>query len=292
MRMATTSYPFTAGDAPPRASVGRGACDTHIHVYDQRFATAAGSALTPPDAGPDDYLRVQKRLGLSRVVLVTPSTYGTDNSCMLEGLARMVGTARGVAVIGGHETDAELLQLHEAGVRGVRVNLALPGPHTVESIAPLADRIAPLGWHLQLLMPPDQLVATAPTLDRLPVDVVFDHFARIAPAGFHSNAAYAQVSRLLEQGKAWLKLSGAYMASNRSTDFDALAQALIACAPDRLLWGSNWPHPTATAGRHQLPDDADQLDALARWAGDDPTLKKILITNPARLYGFEPLSRH
>ena len=284
-----TSYAWSAGDARPQVPVASGACDCHIHVYDGRYPVAAGTALTPPDATVDDYLRLQARLGLSRVVLVTPSTYGADNRCMLEGLAQFAARgrdARGVAVISGKETDAQLQALHDAGVRGVRINLSLPGPHTLQSIAPIAHRIAHWGWHLQLLMPVDQWASAGTMLSDLPVELVLDHYARIEPSTYGSSAVHAQVTALMEQGRAWIKLSGAYLMSADTTVFDGLARSLIACAPDRVLWGSNWPHPTATSGRHVLPDDAQQLDALARQAGDAGLLRQILVTNPARLYGF------
>lgn len=284
------NYPYSAGGSGADVIVAPGACDCHIHVYDRRFGVAKGATLNPPDADADDYRQVQQRLGLSRVVLVTPSTYGTDNRCMLAGLARLGDAARGVAVIAGDESDEELQRLHAAGVRGVRINLSMPGPHTTRSIAPIADRIAPLGWHLQLLMPVDQLAALAPTLTSLPVDIVFDHFARIPSRGFNATDAYQLVCSMVEKRRAWVKLSGAYLMSTQLTEFDALATTLIHSAPDRMVWGSNWPHPTAMAGIHPLPDDAQQLETLARWADSDTTLQNILVTNPSRLYGFT--SRH
>ncbi|RYF59432.1 MAG: amidohydrolase, partial [Comamonadaceae bacterium] len=254
---------FSAGTAVPRTLVPAGACDCHVHVYDSRFPAAPQARLLPPDASALDYAALQQRIGTTRVVLVTPSTYGTDNRPMLEGLTalRAMGVpARGVAVIDGTESDAALQRLHAAGVRGVRLNLSLGVSGTADSLLPLARRIAPLGWHLQLLMAPDVLVAQADVLRQLPVPVVFDHFGRIAPAQAGRHAAHALLLALLQGGQAWIKLSGGYIVSEQHSvedpALDALAASYLRCAPDRVVWGSDWPHATASAGVQPLPDDA------------------------------------
>lgn len=291
---AAARAPFSAGHAAPRVSLPAGACDCHVHVYDGRFPAAPGARLLPPDASADDYRQLQHRLGLRRVVLVTPSTYGADNRCMLAGLATLgPQVARGVAVIDGRESDAELQALHAQGVRGVRLNLSLGVVGAAEWIAPMAQRIAALGWHLQLLMAPDVLVAQATVLARLPVPLVFDHFGRIAPeqAG---QAAHGLLLNLLREGRAWVKLSGGYIVSpRRSVDdpaLDALAASYLSAAPGRVLWGSDWPHATASAGLQPMPDDARQIERLAEWAaqtGDADLLQHVLVHNPAALYGFD-----
>ncbi|WP_092951130.1 amidohydrolase family protein [Paracidovorax konjaci] len=292
-----TPVRFSAGTAAPRTPLPAGACDCHVHVYDGRFPAAQGARLRPPDASAQDLRALQRRIGTARTVLVTPSTYGTDNRCMLEGLAALGAEARGVAVIDGSEGDAELQRLHAAGVRGVRLNLSLGVSGTAQSLAPLAERIAPLGWHLQLLMAPDLLAAQAAVLRALPVPLVFDHFGRIPPALAGRHPAHAVLLGLLERGQAWIKLSGGYIVSDRhSTEdpaLDALAASYLRCAPGRVLWGSDWPHATATAGAQPLPDDARQVDRLADWAdaaGGAATLRRVLVDNPAALYGFETLS--
>ncbi|MBV7540747.1 amidohydrolase [Acidovorax sp. sic0104] len=294
-----TPVRFSSGTAAPRTVVPAGACDCHVHVYDSRFPAAPLARLLPPDASAHDYRALQQRIGTTRVVLVTPSTYGTDNRPLLEGLAAL-GTlgvqARGVAVIDGAESDAELLRLHAAGVRGVRLNLSLGVSGTADSLLPLARRIAPLGWHLQLLMAPDVLVAQADVLRLLPVPVVFDHFGRIAPAQAGRHPAHALLLALLQGGQAWIKLSGGYIVSEQHSvedpALDALAASYLRCAPDRVVWGSDWPHATASAGVQPLPDDARQVDRLADWAreaGDSSaTLQRVLVDNPAALYGFAP----
>lgn len=294
--------PFSAGTATPVTAVPRGACDCHVHVYDSAFAATPGARLTPPDAGAADYRLVQQRLGTERVVLVTPSTYGSDNRSMLAGLAQLAAmgvAARGVAVIKGNEPDAELSRLAGAGVRGVRVNLSLGVTHTVADLLPLSQRIAPLGWHLQLLMPPQTLAGCTDLLDSLPVPLVFDHFGRIDPSpepAAAAHAAHRAILHLLQAGRAWVKLSGGYIVSPLGTvedpALDALARSYLDAAPRRVVWGSDWPHATASAGQHALPDDARQLDRLAAWAGTPQQLKAVLVDNPQALYGFTPLSSH
>jgi D-galactarolactone isomerase len=233
-------------------------------------------------------------MGTTRAVLVTPSTYGTDNGAMLDGLAQLGSAARGVAVISGREDDAELERLHAAGVRGVRINLSLSRAFGPQDIAPIAQRIAPLGWYLQLLMPPALLCELAPVLRALPVQLVFDHFARLSPATFAQDPAHALLLDLLRTERAWIKLSGGYLVSAQHSvedpALDALARSFLDAAPQRVLWGSDWPHATASAGREPMPDDARQVDRLAHWTRDAATLRALLVTNPERLYGFAPLS--
>lgn len=285
-------FPFSAGASAAGTALPAGACDCHVHVYDARWPAVPDATLRPPDASIAQYRLVQQRMGTRRAVLVTPSTYGTDNRAMLAGLAGLGAEGRGVAVIAADAGDDALAQLHAAGVRGVRLNLSLGTTHGPGDIARIAERIAPLGWHLQVLMPTALLKDVAPQLRRLPVPLVFDHFARIAPGGFEREPAHALVRGLLEAGRAWVKLSGGYLVSPQATvedpALDALARSFIEAAPHRVLWGSDWPHATASAGRQPMPDDARQLDRLAEWAGDAPTLHRILVTNPERLYGFEP----
>lgn len=282
-------YPYSSGSARPATAVPAGACDCHIHAYDARYPAAPGATLSPPDASMPQYREIQARLGMQRAVLVTPSTYGADNRPMLDALAQLGGQARGVAVIGGGESDAQLQALHDAGVRGIRLNLSLGMTSSADQIMPLAARIAPLGWHLQLLMAPDGLAALAPLLSDLPVPLVFDHMARLAPQDAGVHPAHALVLRLLERGRAWIKLSGGYIVSPRQSiedpALDALARSYLDANPERVVWGSDWPHASASAGMQPMPDDARQIDRLAEWTGPDG-LNQVLIHNPAALYCF------
>lgn len=287
--------PFSAGTQAPATSLPPGACDCHVHLYDNRYPAAPAARLRPPDASAEDLRALQQRIGTTRAVLVTPSTYGTDNGCMLQGLAALGQDARGVAVIDGSESDAELQRLHDAGVRGVRLNLSLGVAGTVDSLQPLAQRIAPLGWHLQLLMAPDLIVAYAGVLQQLAVPLVFDHFGRITPVLAGRHPAHALLLELLQARRAWIKLSGAYIVSElHAVDdpaLDALAASFLHAAPDRVVWGSDWPHATATAGIQPMPDDARQVDRLADWTsqtGDAALLQRVLVDNPAALYDFAP----
>lgn len=291
-----TPVPFSAGTAAPHTRLPDGACDSHMHVYDQRCPAVPGARLRPPDASVQDYRALQRRLGTQRTVLVTPSTYGADNRCLLQGLQALGDQARGVAVIDGHEPDAHLQALHAAGVRGLRLNLSQGVTGSVASLRPLAQRIAPLGWHLQLLMPPDLLATLDDVLWALPVPLVFDHLGRIAPAQAGQHPAHALILRLLGEGKAWVKLSGGYIVSaTHAVDDPALtplALSYLRAAPERVVWGSDWPHATASAGLHPLPDDALQIDTLAHWCAqaDARALHRVLVSNPQALYGFAPVS--
>jgi len=291
-----TPVPFSFGTAALHTALPAGACDCHVHVYDQRFPAVPGAKLLPPDASVSEYRALQQRLGTERTILVTPSTYGTNNRCMLQGLATLGAQARGVAVIDGSESEAQLQALHDAGVRGVRLNLSLGVTGSVDSILPLARRIAPWGWHLQLLMAPEVLANLGDLLRSVPVPLVFDHLGRIAPEQAGRHPGHALLLHLMGEGRAWVKLSGGYIVSaTHAVDdpaLDALATSYLRAARERVLWGSDWPHATASAGRHPMPDDALQIDTLARWCAsvDTGALHRVLVTNPAALYGFTPIS--
>ena len=244
------------------------------------------STLRPADATVADYRVVQKRLGFTRCVVVQPSTYGVDNGCMLEAMRQLGRDARGVAVVNLDVSDAELRRMDTAGVRGIRFNLAQGGATTLDMVEPLAKRIAKLGWHIQVNAPPEQIRSAAEIWKDLPVDVVFDHLAHVPePGGLDS--AYGVVIDLLEKGKGWVKLSGAYADSKVGppsySDREAITKAYVKNAPERLVWGTDWPHPTASGAK---PDDAGLLDLLLKWVPDETTLARILVSNPEKLYGF------
>ncbi|MDE1948875.1 MAG: amidohydrolase family protein [Burkholderiales bacterium] len=281
--------PYSSGVGRPRTPVPALACDCHVHLYDPACPVAPDAALTPPPASAQDYRRLQERIGTSRVVFVTPSTYGSDNRCLLQGLAEFGAQACGVAVISGDEDPGELRRLHQAGVRGVRLNLSLGGGPGIENLERLAALAADLGWHLQLLMPADLIVQSAPRLRRLPAPIVFDHFGRV-PAQAPWHPARAVVLELLAERRAWIKLSGGYIVSPARTvedpALDALAQSYLQAAPERVVWGSDWPHASASAGHQPMPDDARQIDRLAQWTAGTPLFEQVLVANSAQLYGF------
>jgi predicted TIM-barrel fold metal-dependent hydrolase len=283
--------PFSAGTGRASVDVPAGACDCHVHVYDSRYPAVPGARLTPPDASAADYRQLQRRTGTERVVFVTPSTYGTDNGAMREALAAFGDRARGVAVIDERIGAAELQALHDIGVRGIRMNLSLGVTHSLDQLETLAQRVAPLGWHLQLLAPPNVLATLESRLMQLPVPVVFDHLARIAPSQAYTHPAHRTVLRMLDSGRAWVKLSGSYIVTEAGppdyADIEVLAHSYLAAAPERTVWGSDWPHASATAGHQPIPDDARQVELLAAWARTAEVLRQVLVVNPAVLYGFD-----
>jgi len=286
--------PFSAGRGRTVANVPHNACDCHVHLYDARYPAATGATLRPPNASAADYRQLQRRTGTQRVVFVTPSTYGTDNRPLCDALEAFGPQARGVAVVDERVADAALAALHARGVRGIRLNLSLGVVSSASQIEPLARRIAPLGWHLQLLAPAGTWRELADVLDALPVPVVFDHFARLAPSMTGQHPSHALILRLLEQRRAWVKLSGAYIVSERGApayeDVAALARSFLEAAPDRVLWGSDWPHASASAGHQAMPDDARQMELLAGWAGTPDALRRVLVDNPVGLYGFDRIT--
>jgi predicted TIM-barrel fold metal-dependent hydrolase len=283
--------PWSTGTAPAKTRAPANATDCHHHIYSARFKIDPKSTLRPGDASVADYHLLQKRIGTSRNVIVQPSTYGVFNDGLIEALNECGPTARGVAVVDTSVTDDELKRLDAAGVRGVRFNLATPGgATTMEMLEPVAKRVAPLGWHIQFNMSADTTLAAKDILYRLPCPMVFDHLAHMPqPAGI-AHPAFAVVADLLQKGKAWLKLSGAYADTKVGppsyADSTAVAQAYVKAAPDRLVWGSDWPHPSEQGKPAPLPDDAVLFDLLAEWAPDEAVRNRILVDNPAKLYRF------
>ena len=278
--------PNSAGRERPRTKAPANAADCHAHIYDARFP----SAIPPlPHATVGDYRLLQQRTGTSRVVIVTPRNYVVDNSVTLDAIRQFGGSARGVAVVRPDVTDGELKRLDSGGIRGIRFTVADPSVAVVSinMIEPLAKRIADIGWHVQLNMSREQMLENGPMLRRLPVPIVFDHLAYLsAPEGL-THPAYTVVRSLIDNGRTWVKLSGAYIRSRVGPpsyrDVAQVAQAFVTAAPERLVWGSDWPHPSET---ERKPDDANLFDLLATWAPDERIRNRILVQNPEALYGF------
>jgi D-galactarolactone isomerase len=280
--------PWSSGTEPPKLKAPPNACDCHMHIYDSRFPVAPNAKLRPADATTDDYRLFQKRIGTTRNVVVTPSTYGTDNSCTLDAMAKLGASARGVAVVDASVSDSELKRLNEAGIRGIRFNLVQSGATTIGMLEPLSKRVNDLGWHVQIHMLGDHIVEAGDLLRRLPSPIVLDHLARIPePAGV-DHPAFAFVLKLIDNGRTWVKLSGAYQDTKTGppaySDASKVAQAYVKAAPERMVWGSDWPHPTERADAK--PDDAVLFDLLADWAPDEAVRNRILVDNPAALYRF------
>ena len=284
------NVPNSSGDWAPRLSAPPGSCDSHLHIYDPRFpASRPGSRLTR-NGTVSDYRLLQQRLGTSRAIVVQPAAYGFDNSVTVDAIAQLgIANARAVAVVSPTITDAELRELDRVGVRGVRFTQHDPATAvtTPEMIEPVATRIAELGWHAQLHMRGEQLVAIAEMVARLPCTLVIDHMGRMPQPDGVNHPAFDIVKRLLDSGRAWVKISGAYLDTKAGppsyADVHDVARALIRYAPDRCVWGSDWPHPTETEAK---PDDAMLLDLLTDWSGNEDTRRRILVENPAHLYGF------
>jgi predicted TIM-barrel fold metal-dependent hydrolase len=288
MAMQSDAVPNSAGKERPKLQAPGGACDCHMHIYDaERFPPSRPGSRMQANAGVAGYRRLQQRIGTTRTVVVQPAAYGTDNAVTLDAIARL-GNARGVAVVFPDVGDSELRALDAGGIRGIRFTVFDPATAVtrIDMIEPLARRMADIGWHVQIHMRGDQIVANADLLRRLPSTIVIDHMGRVPlPAGT-SHAAFKVVRELIDKGNAWVKLSGAYQDTKIGpptyADATALARAYVAAAPERTVWGSDWPHPTET----DKPDDALLLDLLSEWAPDAATRRRILVDNPQVLYGF------
>ncbi|WP_426412078.1 amidohydrolase family protein [Bradyrhizobium ganzhouense] len=279
---------WSSGSEKPRFVVPPGATDCHFHTYDKTYPVMKGATLLPDDALPEDYRALQRRIGTTRGVIIQPSTYGTDNRLQIASRHALgAENFRVIAVVPEDVSDADLRQLDEQGVRGVRFNLGFPGALTLDSLKSLAPRLADLGWHCQINMRPKQIEDNADLLASLPGRLVFDHLAQIPqPAGLES-APYKIVRGLLDRGKTWVKLSGPYVSSKQGApdyaDAGAVATECVKAAPERLVWGSDWPHPSE---KDYKPDDARLFDLFAQCAGDAATFKRILVDNPVELYSF------
>jgi predicted TIM-barrel fold metal-dependent hydrolase len=283
----TTNHavPNSSGTEAPRLKAPKNAADCHIHIYDPRYAPPVSR---PTNASVADYRLLQQRIGVSRVVIVTPRNYGTLNDVTVDAIAELgIDNARGVAVLRPEVTDAQLKKLHEGGIRGLRFTVGNPetAVTSIDMIEPLAKRIAEHGWHVQLNAEPEQVVEAAHMLRRLPCPVVFDHMGKLGLAGLE-HPSYAIIRELIDAGRAWVKISGAYLNSEAGPpaypEATPVAQAFVKAAPERAVWGSDWPHPTPKIP----PNDSGLFDLLLEWAPDDATRKRILVTNPEALYGF------
>lgn len=276
----------------PSFTMPPGACDCHVHIYGpaSRFPFAPAHRDRAFDAPRDALEIMHATLGVDRCVIVHGGTHGTDLSVTLEALANGGGRYRAVALVDDDVTDARLEELHHAGVRGIRYGFVFkeraPSEATVRR---MADRIAAFGWHMALFLGGDDIVSHAELLRDLPVPLLFDHMAGIDPAaGGTDQAAFRELVRHLEDGAGWVKLSALENHSHQPYPFDdttALARRLIDAAPDQVLWGTNWPHPDPLPGGPV--NDGELVDLIPRYAFDATTQRKLLVDNPAALYGFD-----
>jgi predicted TIM-barrel fold metal-dependent hydrolase len=275
--------------AKPRFVLPPGACDAHCHVFGPaaRFPYAEGRRYTPPDAPSAKLAALHRHLGVSRAVLVQASAHGTDNRAMLDAIAQDPAHRRGVAMVEAAVSDAELERLHVGGVRAVRYNFVrhLGGAPDYTTIERMASRIARLGWHLVLHLDAEDLVLHDAFLRGLAIPFVIDHMGRIEAGLGLDQPPFRRLLDLMHRPHAWVKVSGAERVSTALGDFaDALpfAARLVEVAPDRVLWGTDWPHPNVRV----MPDDGALVDLVPAIAPDPALRTKLLVDNPARLYGM------
>jgi predicted TIM-barrel fold metal-dependent hydrolase len=309
--MAAAAWGPTVGASPwgPRSpvdfTVPAGACDCHVHIVGDRtrFPMAPERVYTPPEAPPDLLLALQRDLHLDRVVLIQPSFYGTDNAAMLDALGKLGSRARGVAVVDENASATELDALAKAGVQGLRINLETAGEFdpavAARKLEAAVAQCRPRGWHIQIYTRPPVIAALGDKLAESPVTLVLDHFAGARAAEGVAQPGFDTALALVRSGKAYVKISAAYRASKAPAPYEDIApfaRALVSTNPDRVIWGSDWPHTDATRIPGRSPtdvtpflkvDDGLMLNQLARWVPDTALRRRILTENPARLYGFE-----
>ncbi|MET3964036.1 MULTISPECIES: amidohydrolase family protein [Bradyrhizobium] len=277
-------------------------CHTHIHGDVEKFPFFAGRVYTPEPASPEEMAALHKALHIERVVIVTPSVYGTDNSSTLFGMKARGATARGVAVIDDKTTEAQLDAMQADGFRGSRINLATGGvsdPNVGRArFTAAVERMKARGWHVQLYTTLPMISAIKELVLASPVPAVFDHFGGLEASLGLEQPGFSDLIALVKSGKAYVKISGAYRSSNLAPDYQDMvpyARALIAANPDRIVWGTDWPHPDSSPVEGRKPtdiapfyqiEDGRLLNQLPVWAPDAEVRKKILVDNPARLYGF------
>lgn len=285
-------------DVPPHACD----CHTHIHGDVEKFPFFAGRVYTPEPASPEEMASLHNALHIERVVIVTPSVYGTDNSSSLFGMKARGANARGVAVIDDKTTEAQLGRMQQEGFRGIRINLATGGvtdPNVGRArFTAAVERMKARAWHVQLYTTLPMISAIKDLVLASPVPAVFDHFGGLEAHLGLGQPGFSDVVELVKSGKAYVKISGAYRSSKLAPDYQDMvpfARALIAANADRIVWGTDWPHPDSTHVEGRKPtdiaplyqiDDGRLLNQLPVWAPDAGVRKKILVDNPARLYGF------
>jgi 2-pyrone-4,6-dicarboxylate lactonase len=282
------------GFAPPANS-----CDTHFHIFGppETFPFLSTHEYTPPAAPLEHYLKMTEVIGIERAVVVQPSVHGLDNSATLDAIARSQGRFRGIGRIDDKTTKDELQKLHDGGIRGMRFNL-LDRPHgnvKLDVLDRCVERAIGLGWSIDLHIDMKNLLDQEKRIRAMPVPVVIDHIARVKPAEGLQQAGFQLLLDLLRLKQVWVKVSGADKICNTAVhsyfglpfvEVIPFSRAVIAARPDRIIWGTDWPHSNNFTPGH-TPNDGDLVDLLAAFAPDEQTRKKILVDNPAALYGFD-----
>jgi 2-pyrone-4,6-dicarboxylate lactonase len=271
--------------APPKA------CDAHCHVFgpNAKFPFAEGRSYTPPDSPFEAMQVLQRSLGIERAVIVQATCHGTDNTAALDAIARSEDRYKGVAIVDNSFTDDDFKRLDEGGIRGIRFSFArhIGNAPDFAMVRRITERVAPLGWHVVIYMEAPDIIENADTLADLPLPVVIDHMGRVKTEdGVEQEAFQLLLGLLRDKDDFWVKICGAERISSGGAPFEdavPFAQACIAAAPDRVLWGTDWPHPNIEG---LMPNDGDLMNLLALHAPDEAVRNRILVNNPARLYGF------
>jgi predicted TIM-barrel fold metal-dependent hydrolase len=272
---------------PPKQKAPALSCDSHFHIFGpfERYPLSEGRTYTPPAALVPAYLELAETVGLERMVVVQASIYGTENAVTLDAIQQFgLHRARGVAVIDDSFDDAALRSLHDQGIRGVRFNMVSGNGTPEDQLEALARRVAPLDWHIQIYADGAKMEAIGPLLARLPVAVVIDHCGGVKAGLGIAHPQFQALLRLMDSGRAWMKVCG-YRASSTGApwaDVEANVKALVAAAPERCIWGTDWPH----SQMNPAPEAGVLLDQFFARVPDVGVRQKVLVDNPARLYGF------
>ena len=277
----------------PRLALPKGTIDTHVHVFEAGYALSPGRGYNPPSSTLADLERLHATLGIARVVFTQPSVYGTDNSAILDAMtvlnAKTPGRARCVVALDMRCTDKQVAALDASGVRGVRLNTDNKGgmPIGMSEIPELAARIAPFGWHLEFLFPGKDILELMPVFTALKVPMSIAHFAYQPASAGVGAAGFRALVELVRRGNTWIKISGANRVSAADLppydDVMPMAGTLIEAVPERIMWGTDWPHPNRYVVN---PNDGDLVDAFGDWVSDDGMRRKIMVDTPAAFYRF------
>ncbi|MGV2292351.1 amidohydrolase family protein [Trinickia sp. YCB016] len=274
----------------PRVTLPPNACDSHFHIFGpaSRYPYSSDRIYTPPDCSLEDYVALRRSLGLTRCVLIQPSVYGTDNTLLLEALKGLGNAGRGVVVLSGQESNGELRDMDAIGVKGVRINLVdvkSPGTNLpIGELHRIQDRIAPLGWHLELLVHVDTYPGFDEALSSLEVPIVFGHMGYLSRGVSPDHAGMKSMLALLKSGRAWAKVTGPYRIDTNGPPYETavqIARWLAKHCMDRLVWGSDWPHVMVNG---PMPHDADLLNAVTDWLPEKDQQQALFSSNPANLY--------
>lgn len=278
--------------SPSRLTLPAGTCDTHAHLFGPAsvYPWNPARGYTPPEATAEAYETLHRTLGVAHGVLTQPSVYGTDNACILDYVAKHLDRMRAVVAVGPGVSDGELTQMHERGARGIRINVADKGGNPFSSfheIEQIAHRLKAMGWHIEFLLHVHQMDGMLDDIRKLPVDISVGHFGYMPASLGVSHPEFQKFLDLVREGRTWVKFTAPYRITARTTapydDVIPFAHALLEAQPERILWGTDWPHPICPV---PMPNDGDLTDHLADWLPDARIRQRVLVDNPAKLYGF------